>query len=115
EHFYLIWPAVLLLVRGSRKRLLLTSSLAFIVGLWRALDFKYHWTWTDSAWFWGRTDTQADGIIFGVFLALALADDRLGPALRRISRQKLLAPMLIGLVCASFAMGPYVGWKLGFF
>lgn len=114
EHFYLIWPAVLLFVRGSRKRLLLSFSLAIIVAFWRALDFKYHWTWTESAWFWGRTDTQADGIIFGVFFALALANDRIGPTIRRIAELKLLAPILIALVFASFLMGPYVGWKLGF-
>jgi peptidoglycan/LPS O-acetylase OafA/YrhL len=114
EHFYLIWPAVLLLVRGNRKRLALAIGAALAVALWRAVDFKFRLTWTDSAWFWGRTDINADGILFGVIYALALRDPQIAPALKRILSNSLAAPLSIALFVLTVVLPSMLGWKLGF-
>jgi peptidoglycan/LPS O-acetylase OafA/YrhL len=71
EHFYLLWP-MLFLVLGSRARI--AGALAFALGLalWRSVAFKYHLTFSESnvAQFWGRTDIQAEGLMWGCLAAL---------------------------------------------
>ena len=69
EHFYFLWPAAFLLLRGRGARLALVLSLALLVALWRAVDFKFQLTGSTPAVFWGRTDIQADGILWGVLIA----------------------------------------------
>jgi peptidoglycan/LPS O-acetylase OafA/YrhL len=74
EHFYFIWPLAFILLRQSSHRLVLVVATIAGVALWRAIAFKYQITYTDSALFWGRTDTNADSLLFGVALALLFAD-----------------------------------------
>jgi peptidoglycan/LPS O-acetylase OafA/YrhL len=115
EHFYLIWPAVLLLVRSNRKRLTLATSAAIIVAIWRMLDFKYRWFWPGSTLVWNhRTDIQADNILFGVVFALALADKQIGPKLQSILRQKITSFLAILVFASTFILAPYVDWKVAF-
>jgi len=114
EHFYLVWPAVLLFVPGNRKRLTLAIGAALAVALWRAVDFKFRLTWTDSAWFWGRTDINADGILFGVIYALALRDAQIAPALKRALSNPLAAPLSIAVFVLTAVLPSALGWKMGF-
>ena len=72
EQFYLLWPALLLLVLHRRRstRVLVTLALAGIVfaAAVRA------WLWVDGAtWdrIYVRTDARADQLLMGVLLALA--------------------------------------------
>ena len=71
EQFYLVWPAVVLLVIGLRRRLWIA-----VVALLLMLLAVMVWRW--ALWRSGtptikihvRTDTRADGLILGALLAL---------------------------------------------
>lgn len=110
EHFYLVWPATMLLVRENRKRLAITLIGALAVALWRAIDFKYHLTWanSDSAWYWGRTDINADSIMFGVIVALARE------RLNSIVSLSFVTPLATGIFALTFLLPPYLDWKIVF-
>jgi peptidoglycan/LPS O-acetylase OafA/YrhL len=114
EHFYFIWPAVLILVRSNRRRLQVALTTVLGVALWRGLDFKYEWTWSDPAWFWGRTDIQADNIAMGVVFALAFADEKIGPTLRRFLDRPSTAPAAVGVFMLTAVLAPYLNWKYNF-
>jgi len=87
EHFYLVWPLLFVLLARPSRRLAFAALAVLVVGLWRAIAFKYHLTWTSIPSFWARTDLQVDGILCGVTLALArrvpAARDRLDRLLAR--------------------------------
>lgn len=113
EHFYFLWPAAFVLLHHSRRRLALVFALALALAVWRALDFKYQITGAAPAAFWGRTDIQADGILWGVAIALLNADPVWRPRLQRL----LTAPANWGLLCALLlALQALNGlnWKLDF-
>lgn len=113
EHFYFLWPAAFLLLRSTRQRLILVLSLALLVALWRAVDFKFQLTGATAAVFWGRTDIQADGILWGVLLALLYADPVWKPRLR----QWLVAPLTVPAMVATVLFMewlPAPDWKLSF-
>ena len=109
EHFYLIWPATMLLFKGNRKRLAITLFGAFAVALWRAIDFKYHLTWakSESAWFWGRTDINADAILFGVIAALARA------RLNLLVSRAFVTPLAIAIFALTVVLQGHLNWKIG--
>jgi peptidoglycan/LPS O-acetylase OafA/YrhL len=113
EHFYFLWPAAFLLLRGRGARLALVLSLALLVALWRAVDFKFQLTGSTPAVFWGRTDIQADGILWGVLIALLYAD----PIWKHRLRQFFVAapswPLLCLLLLALEGL-PELNWKLSF-
>ena len=111
EHFYFVWPAAFLALPALRKRCALVLAAALAVALWRALALRYQLTDDAPAQFWGRTDIQADALLWGVLLALAW--DAPGPraTLRRLLTQSAALPvlllMLVGLQCL-----PTLDWKL---
>jgi len=115
EHFYLIWPATLLLVRSNRKRLALVLFAICFVDVWRMVDYKYHLTWSGSTDLWThRTDIAADGILFGVAYALALADENTGSKLRKLLRSPFVLPLSIGIFVLTCVLPEHVGWKTSF-
>lgn len=60
EHFYLLWPALLILsgvVRGWRT----AACLALAICLWRSVEFNWHWFF--------HTDYIADTLLWGCCLA----------------------------------------------
>ena len=113
EHFYFLWPAAFLFLRASSLRLALVVSLALAIALWRALDFKFQLTGASAAVFWGRTDIQADGILWGVSIALLYADPvwkgRLSQFFTAAANWPLLCLLLLALEAA-----PELNWKLSF-
>jgi peptidoglycan/LPS O-acetylase OafA/YrhL len=67
EHFYLLWPTLLVLV-GTRRARWMTPALACVFAAWRALDSHFAWVAAlnpalrDLV---GRTDYRLDGLFWG--------------------------------------------------
>lgn len=74
EHFYLLWPGILLLC-GRRKALRLGIVMALGVAAWRAIEFRAHLSADvfQAVSFYGRTDIRLDGLLWGCVIALLLA------------------------------------------
>jgi len=76
EHFYLLWPAVLVFAGKARARWV-ALSWAISVGLWRTWDLHHRWLnrWIPGLLFGCRTDVRLDALLMGCLAALLL-DDR---------------------------------------
>jgi peptidoglycan/LPS O-acetylase OafA/YrhL len=87
EHFYLVWP-LLLVLAGFRKARFLAPLLAICVGLWRFLDGRYEWVaridplLKDSV---QRTDYRLDILFCGCAVALFWTQPTVHRALKRVS------------------------------
>lgn len=68
EHFYLIWPALLILSGGST---VVPAALAVVMAIWRYIDLHYHVIHA-QLWFPGRTDVRLDGLLWGCVLGILL-------------------------------------------
>ncbi len=84
EHFYLIFPAVLILIGSSRMRRFLPWLIAAAT-TWRVADYRFH---IFDKVFPGipypyRSDIRLDGIAFGALAALILAAPGVKEAVRR--------------------------------
>ena len=78
EHFYLIWPCLLILLSKTRRPLLATAAFAIGIGLWRSLDLHLHLLAQfapalDTSM---RTDLRLDGLIWGCCAAFVLNNER---------------------------------------
>ena len=113
EHFYFLWPAAFLLLGVSQKRIRLGLLLALLIALWRAVDFKFQITGSSPAVFWGRTDIQADGILWGVLVALLYAEPIWRQRLQRFLSWPLTWPLLLCLL-VGLEFIPKLDWKLDF-
>lgn len=71
EHFYLIWPAILLCV-DNRRALWIAAGAAWSCALWR-LYWYTHANYRTLNFTLTRTDLRADGLLVGCALALLLA------------------------------------------
>ena len=74
EHFYLVWPALLLLC-GARRGLWAAIAVALAVAVWRRVELlqmiaRLH---TVDPLYFVRTDLRIDSIMWGAALALLLA------------------------------------------
>ncbi len=114
EHFYFVWPLAFLLLANNRRRLFAAISIAFLVAVWRAADFKFRFTGTSMAVFWGRTDIQADCIAWGVIVALLHGTGGWQIQLHKILRQPIMPPILLAFLLGSLSI-PNLDWKLSFF
>jgi peptidoglycan/LPS O-acetylase OafA/YrhL len=114
EHFYFLWPAAFLFLRTSHRRLAWAIFLALFIALWRAVDFKYQVTGSSPAVFWGRTDIQADSILWGVLIALLYGDPRWKERLHLLFSLRSSWPILF-IVLFGLELIPASDWKLGFF
>ena len=76
EHFYLLWPAALVLLGKVRARWF-ALSLAISIALWRTWDLHRHWfdRWIPGLLFGCRTDIRLDALLLGCVAALLLDDD----------------------------------------
>ena len=75
EHFYLLWPGLLVLA-GRKHSKFLASFLALAVSVWRWWDFHHHWMdrHIPGLLFGSRTDVRLDGLLMGCLAALLLAE-----------------------------------------
>jgi len=110
EHFYLVWPGLFVMLALARRRLAFVALATIAVWTWRAVAFKYHFTWSSVASFWGRTDLQADGILCGVALALARRMPTARDRLDRPLAHPLALPAL-ALAVALLNVWATWGWK----
>src|SRR5271166_2822961 len=76
EHFYLIWPAALVLLAKRRARWF-ALILALSVATWRAWDLHHQWfqRLIPGLLFGSRTDVRLDALLLGCLAALVLDDD----------------------------------------
>jgi len=111
EHFYLLWPAIFLLLRHNRRRFAFTVASGLVLALWRAIDFKYHLTITNFDLWWGRTDINADSITWGVSIALIYADSQWREKLLRFLGRAFVPVGLVATVIACEWL-PLPDWKL---
>ncbi len=76
EHFYLLWPAALVVLGKARARWF-ALSLAMAVAGWRIWDFHRHWfdRLIPGLLFGSRTDVRLDALLLGCLAALILDDD----------------------------------------
>lgn len=92
EHFYLLWPG--LLVLGSPRRLRRwVVVIVLTLAAWRALDFRYQWIarLLPSVGFSLRTDIRLDALLMGCWVAMILP-------LRREWLARVLSPIVWGLL-----------------
>ena len=112
EHFYLLWP-VLLLCAGSRRALWLSLTGALTCGLWRLFDcthpdnpigrFLPGW---DPGLRVFRTDARVDGLLIGCALAMLLARPAVhGFVLRNFPKETPLLCGVLILLKLQFANG----------
>jgi peptidoglycan/LPS O-acetylase OafA/YrhL len=75
EHFYLLWPAALVLLGKLRARWF-ALALALAVAGWRIWEFHAHWLdrLIPGLLFGSRTDIRLDALLLGCLAALLLAD-----------------------------------------
>jgi peptidoglycan/LPS O-acetylase OafA/YrhL len=72
EHFYLIWPTLLIAFGVSRSRKW-TPWLALAIAVWRTLDSRFHFISAHNLMYaLSRTDYRLDGMLWGCFAALLL-------------------------------------------
>jgi peptidoglycan/LPS O-acetylase OafA/YrhL len=100
EHFYLLWPGILVLC-GKRGALRLAVMLALGVAAWRSLDFRAHLSagLFPAVSFYGRTDIRLDGLLWGCAIALLLAQRDWRARLAR-----WLSPSLWLIVASAFVI-----------
>jgi peptidoglycan/LPS O-acetylase OafA/YrhL len=73
EHFYLLWPGLLVLV-GKRRAPYLAIGLSAAVAIWRWWDYHHLWMAArlPGLLFGSRTDVRLDGLLMGCLGALLL-------------------------------------------
>jgi peptidoglycan/LPS O-acetylase OafA/YrhL len=76
EHFYLLWPAALVLLGKMRARWF-AVGMALTIAVWRNWDFQRHWFdhMIPGLIFGTRTDTRLDALLLGCAAALILEGD----------------------------------------
>jgi peptidoglycan/LPS O-acetylase OafA/YrhL len=100
EHFYLLWPGLLVLC-GVRRGLVAAAGLSFVFAVWRSLDFHFHLLSrilpqvTSNT----RTDLRLDSLFCGCAMAFLLTQ----PATQDWLRLKFRFPAWL-LVLAAFPL-----------
>jgi peptidoglycan/LPS O-acetylase OafA/YrhL len=87
EHFYLLWPGLLLILARPKRAARVALGLTALITIWRGLDARYdivfgRWH-LDVAGNFSRSDTRLDGLFVGCWVALIAAEPRSRERLRR--------------------------------
>lgn len=97
EHFYFIWPLVVVLL-PRRWRLPLLGSLLFVIPLWRAWGMKVYGIGGLNYW---RTDYMLDHLLGGALLAVLFHRTQAQNQLSRLAL-KPLAGLIIAVAVITF-------------
>ena len=98
EHFYLVWPALFLLIARGRVGAWHIVGLLVAILLWRC--YRY-FVWGDDEWtIYISTDTRFDSLLYGCLLALLMARDKI-PAW--VLRGQVFYPVMV-LALATLAV-----------
>ncbi len=108
EHFYLLWPLLLVFVilrRAAARRAVTVAWIAVFCALWRVADAQNNFT---AVWFAEvpvhfRSDLRMDALLWGCFAAFVVSDDGLRERLRR----GLRPPAFFGVIAVLIAC---IGW-----
>ncbi|MBB6479259.1 acyltransferase family protein [Spirochaeta isovalerica] len=68
EHFYLFWPITLISFQLYKKKNIIFLFILLIV-IWRFISWRFSFYRSPSL-FWGRTDIQIDGLLWGGAIAI---------------------------------------------
>ena len=101
EHFYLLWPGLLVLWTPPRARRRV-ALLALAIAAWRVVEFRFQLgqRLLPGLDFYGRTDIRLDALLWGCWVALALRD----PAWRARLERWLAPPGWLGSVALLIAV-----------
>jgi peptidoglycan/LPS O-acetylase OafA/YrhL len=107
EHFYLLWPALLVFVilrRDLKKAAVVVAWMSIAAGLWRIADAQNQLT----EWFLPdvpvhfRSDLRMDALLWGCFAAFLISDPKMEARLKHAFHQRtFVALVLAGLVCVA--------------
>ena len=95
EHFYMIWPALFLILGINSRRVNVAIAMALLLACWRALDIHFNITGATPAMFWGRSDIQGDNILWGAVIALLYADPAWKDRLNKFLKLPAILPSFI--------------------
>jgi peptidoglycan/LPS O-acetylase OafA/YrhL len=113
EHFYLLWPGMLVCLGIARARRAVVV-LAGAIALWRVWEFRHQWLahWIPGLGFFPRTDIRLDGLLWGCWMALLLNDpiwhDRLT---RWLSPRVWLALLAAYVACVRYQPPLAMMWQ----
>ena len=113
EHFYMVFPGLLVLA-GVRRGMLISAAVACGIILWRGVVFKIttgSGTF-DASYFWGRTDIQADGLLWGCVAAFLYDSPRWRAVLRTFLRPVVWWLLVVGLLAADSQQFTATDWKI---
>lgn len=100
EHFYLIWPALLVLT-GPKRVKWVAAGLATSIAIWRSYDLR-HGVFekkVQGILFASRTDIRLDGLLLGCLMALLLAEPYWRDLFLRAMRWWVWAACVIAYIC----------------
>jgi len=107
EHFYLLWP-VLLVLSGDRRARLAAVILALAVPIWGAIDAKFVIV---SCWGMGRTDHCVDALFWSAFAAMIFNDPRRRLVIDRWLTMRLWTAV-VAVLAAVLVFDPPMGFTL---
>lgn len=102
EHFYLVWPLLLLLTRANLKVL---TGVAVLVAAWRAVSFHFHLL--PGPWAPGRTDVRIDALLWGCILAIVLSRPEWKQRLKRILSGWLMSVLVLVDIFSNLGNGQH--------
>ncbi|HXT16800.1 MAG TPA: acyltransferase [Gemmatimonadaceae bacterium] len=106
EHFYLLWPALLVFAR--RRALLVAAMLAIAVGLWRVAAFRV--APIPGVSFYERTDIRLDALMWGCWTAILVSEHR--ASLTRWLRPRVCALLALAfVVCVRWSPPLAMTWQ----
>jgi peptidoglycan/LPS O-acetylase OafA/YrhL len=100
EHFYLIWPLILIFLKGTKPRLILLCTIVCLAPFWRHANLVMFGAEMVN---WKRTDIRIDPIIYGCILALFRETKAIN-----ILRSPFFKSPLLMCICIFFIIVPYV-------
>ena len=103
EHFYLLWPGLLVLWGVKRARWG-CAALSLLIAAWRVAEFRLQIgeTVIPGLGFYTRTDIQLDALLWGCWFALMASDPHTRERLVRL----LSVPVWLGALVAALAVKP---------
>ena len=100
EHFYLLWPGLLVL-SGRKRAKWVAAGLAAVVACWRSWDFRHQFfeEHLQGLLFGSRTDVRLDGLLMGCLAALLVADPGWRSLFLRVMKSWVWVACAIGYLC----------------
>ncbi len=118
EHFYLLWPLCLVLVRARRRRLTMALGVCAAIAIARgwAAATMHPGGWATPVMLYRNTHTRVDSILWGAASAIALEDLRPRTRLRRagLAIAAAVVVLLVALGRLSINVPTGIGTGLGF-